>query len=238
MGEGIKDGDGGRAGLGPAFLVPGGDVAPAERRQRADGHRSAPECQPRDDGRAAPGGDQGKDGRELDADVRGADFDGGFCREPPQCVVAGGAWRPGHPRPAGQVAQAAGPGRPVLRYDKDIGIERQLAQPETRLRVRRARGVILGEHDVQVTQAQIGKGGGPVAFGDGGLNCRARGGKVAQGGSDKRCHDALEGRHSHRPRRLAGQSCQVALCLAELGGDALAVGREQPPGRGQPDLPA
>jgi len=56
--------------------------------------------------------------------------------------------------------------------------------------------------------------------------------------ADQRGHDALEGRDPHRAGGLAGQPGQVPFRLAELGGDALAVGRQQPPGCGQPDLPA
>jgi hypothetical protein len=48
----------------------------------------------------------------------------------------------------------------------------------------------------------------------------------------------LAAARSRRAGRLAGQLGQVLFGLAELGGDALAVGRQQPPGRGQPDLPA
>ena len=57
MNESIKDSGGGRGGLCRACLVPGGDVASAERGQCADCHRALPECHLRDDGRTAPGGD-------------------------------------------------------------------------------------------------------------------------------------------------------------------------------------
>jgi len=56
------------------------------------------------------------------------------------------------------------------------------------------------------------------------------GGRGGLGGGDQRGHDALEGRDPHRAGRLAGQLGQVPLGLAELGGDALAAGGQQPPG--------
>jgi hypothetical protein len=213
-------------------------VASAERRQGADGNRSVPECHLGDDGRAAPGGDEGKDGRELDADVPGGDRDGGLGRKPAQGVVAGGAGRPGHPWPPGQVAQAAHGELPVGRDDQEIRVEGQGAQAEARLGKRGALCVVLGEHDVQVAEAELGYGSRPVTFGDDRLDGRASGSEGAQGGSDQRAHDALEGRDPYRAHRLAGQFGQVSFCLAELGGDALAVGGQQPPGRRQPDLPA
>jgi hypothetical protein len=154
-----------------------------------------------------------------------------------RALVAGGAGRSGHPGAPGQVTEAAGPDLPAWRYDEEVGVEGQLAQAEAGLGGRGAGGVVLGEHDVQVAEAQIGYGSRPVAFGDDGLDSRARGGEAAQGGTDQRGHDALEGRDPHRAGRLAGQFGQVPFRLAELSGDALAVGRQQPPGRGQPDLP-
>ena len=138
----------------------------AERRQGADGDRGLAECQPGDDGRAAPGGDQGQDGGELHADVAGRDGDAGLGREPLQGAVAGGAGRPGHPRPAGEVTQAADRALPVWRGDQEVGVEGQLAQAEARLGGRGARGVVLGEHDVQVAETQGCHGVRPVAFGE------------------------------------------------------------------------
>jgi hypothetical protein len=236
MGEGIEGRGGGRGGLGWTCLVPRGDVASAERRHPANGDRGLPECRLRDDGRAAPGGDQGQDGGELDADVPDRDRDGGLGREPPQGMVTGGAGRPGHPGPPGQVGQAAGLSLPVRRDDQEVGVEGQVAQAEAGLGGCGTGGVVLGDHDVQVAEAQIGHGRRPVAFGDDGLDSRAHGGEIAQRGADQRAHDALEGRDPHRAGRLADQLGQVPLCLADLGGDALAVGCQQPPGRGQPDL--
>ncbi|HEX5303997.1 MAG TPA: hypothetical protein VFW50_44095 [Streptosporangiaceae bacterium] len=238
MGEGIEGRGGGRGGLDRARLVPRGDVASAERRHPADGDRGLPECRLRDDGRAAPGGNQGQDGGELDTDVPDGDRDGGLGCEPPQGVVTGGAGRPGHPGPPGQVGQAAGLSLPVRRDDQEIGVEGEVAQAEAGLGGRGTGGVVLGDHDVQVAEAQIGHGSRPIAFGDDGLDSRARGDEIAQRGADQRTHDALEGRDPHRAGRLAGQLGQVPFCLADLGGDALAVGCQQPPGRGQPYLPA
>ena len=80
----------------------------------------------------------------------------------------------------------------------------QVAQAEAGLGRRGARGVVLGDHDVQVAEAQIGHGGRAVAFGDDGLDSGARGGEVAQGGADQRAHDALEGCDPYRAGRLAG----------------------------------
>ena len=213
-------------------------MASTERWQDADGHRGLAESQPGDDGRATPCRDQGQDGGELHTDIPGRDCDPGRGRQAPQGVVAGGSGRPSHPWPASQVAQAAGPDLPVRRDDQEVGIEGQLAQAEARLGWRGVLGVVLGEHDVQVAEAQIGYGGGPVALGDDGLDRRARGGEAPEGRADQRGHDALKGRDPHRPGRLPGQFGQVLFGLAELSADALAVGRKQPPGRGQPDLPA
>jgi len=91
-------------------------VPSAERGHGADGDQRLPEGQLRDDGRPAPGGDQGQDGGELHADIPGRDGDGGFGGEPLQGVVARGAGRPGDPRPSGEVPEAA-------RCDLPVGIE-------------------------------------------------------------------------------------------------------------------
>jgi hypothetical protein len=88
-GERVESGGGGRSGLGRAGLVPGGDVASAERRQGTDGRLSLSEGQLGDDGGAAPGRDQGQHGGDLDADVPGRDGDIGLGREPPEGMVAG-----------------------------------------------------------------------------------------------------------------------------------------------------
>jgi hypothetical protein len=116
LGQGVEDGSGGRGGLGGSGRVPGGDVPSAERGHGADGDQRLPEGQLRDDGRPAPGGDQGQDGGELHADIPGRDGDGGFGGEPLQGVVARGAGRPGDPRPSGEVPEAA-------RCDLPVGIE-------------------------------------------------------------------------------------------------------------------
>jgi heme-degrading monooxygenase HmoA len=213
-------------------------VASAQWRQGADRHRRLPNRQPGHDSRAAPSRDQGQDGWEFNADIPGRDTDAGLGRESPKGMIACGAGRAGHPWAPGQVAQAAGRDLPVRGDDQEVGVEGQVAQAEAGLGWRGTRDVVLGDHDVQITEAQLGYGSRPVALGNDGLDGRARGGEAAEGGTDQRTHDALEGRDPHRARRLAGQFGNVPFCLAKLGGDALTVGRQQLSGRGEPDLPA
>ena len=213
-------------------------MASAQRGQGAHGDRRLAECQLRNDGRPAPGGDQGQDGWELHADIPGRDGDGGLGREPLQGLVACGAGRPGHPGPPGEVPEAARCDLPVRRDDQEIGVEGELAQAKARLGGRGARGVVFGEHDVQVSEAQFRYGSRTVAFGDDGPDRRVSGGEGAQGGADQWAHHALEGGDPYRARRLAGQLGQIALGLAQLRGDDLAMSGQQPSGRGQRHLPA
>jgi heme-degrading monooxygenase HmoA len=76
--------------------------------------------------------------------------------------------------------QAADGDLPVCRDDREIGVEGEVAQGKAGFGRRGTCGVVLGEHDVQVAEAQVGYGGRPVVFGDDRLDGWMSGGEGAQ----------------------------------------------------------
>jgi len=79
-----------------------------------------------------------------------------------------------------------------------------MTQAKARLGGRGARGIVFGEHDVQVTEAQFRHGSRTVAFGDDGPDRWVGNREDAQGGADQRAHDALERRDPYRACGVAG----------------------------------
>jgi len=94
--------------------------------------------------------------------------------------------------------------RGPTRAHSSVTVEGELTQTKAWLGGRGARGIVFGEHDVQVTEAQFRYDSRTVAFGHDGPDRWVGNREGAQGGADQRAHDALERRDPYGVCGVAG----------------------------------